>query len=110
MSKRFAQLEEHLKKELKAGNDSKSSVGFSRNFSYNIDVVLKQFLLISFTCYLQEIKSQIVSEYNDTKNDPVHQQIKRRFHYLHDKLSHIKRLVLEYDSQNGNGGGGSLHN
>lgn len=26
-----------------------------------------------------------------------YQKAKRRFQYLHDKLSHIKRLVLEYD-------------
>jgi len=26
--------------------------------------------------------------------------MKKRFHYLHDKLSHIKRLILEYESEN----------
>lgn len=43
-------------------------------------------------------------DYNETKRDPVHKEIKRRFHYLHEKLSHIKRLVLEYDTQNCGGG------
>ncbi|XP_003395885.1 RNA polymerase II elongation factor Ell [Bombus terrestris] len=47
----------------------------------------------------QEIKQQIFDEYNETKNDPKHKETKHRFHYLHEKLSHIKRLVLEYDAQ-----------
>ncbi|KRT78833.1 hypothetical protein AMK59_7726, partial [Oryctes borbonicus] len=45
----------------------------------------------------KDIRRQIVSEYKQNKQDPKHQQTKRRFQYLHDKLSHIKRLVLEYD-------------
>lgn len=36
-------------------------------------------------------------EYEANKKDVEHQRAKRRFQYLHDKLSHIKRLVLEYD-------------
>ncbi|XP_063934249.1 RNA polymerase II elongation factor ELL-like [Zophobas morio] len=43
----------------------------------------------------QALKMQIVREYNENKKDLEHQKLKRRFHYLHDKLSHIKRLVLE---------------
>ncbi|EFA12366.2 hypothetical protein TcasGA2_TC002072 [Tribolium castaneum] len=45
----------------------------------------------------KDLKKQIVREYNENKNDLEHQKLKRRFQYLHDKLSHIKRLVLEYD-------------
>ncbi|XP_017761775.1 PREDICTED: RNA polymerase II elongation factor Ell isoform X2 [Eufriesea mexicana] len=48
----------------------------------------------------EEIRRQILQEYDETKRDPVHTETKRRFHYLHEKLSHIKRLVLEYDTQN----------
>ncbi|XP_015604168.1 RNA polymerase II elongation factor Ell isoform X2 [Cephus cinctus] len=79
VSKRFAQLEERLKQEMAYGNYERS----------------------------EEIKEQILEKYNETKRDPVHQETKRRFHYLHEKLSHIKRLVLEYDTQNGNAGSGS---
>lgn len=39
-------------------------------------------------------------EYKETKQDRVYQQMKERFDYLHDKLSHIKRLILEYDTEN----------
>lgn len=45
----------------------------------------------------QELKKQIVKEYNQKKEDMEHQQQKKRFQYLHDKLSHIKRLVQDYD-------------
>lgn len=47
----------------------------------------------------QAIGQQIVEEYNETKRDPEHQERKRRFHYLHEKLSHLKRLVSDYDAQ-----------
>ncbi|GJQ77633.1 hypothetical protein Trydic_g12761 [Trypoxylus dichotomus] len=50
----------------------------------------------------KDIRKQIVSEYKQNKQDPKHQQTKRRFQYLHDKLSHIKRLVLEYDQCHSN--------
>lgn len=44
-----------------------------------------------------EIKEQIMREYKLTKKDHRHQQAKRRFEYLHRKLSHIKGLVSQYD-------------
>ncbi|XP_076624915.1 suppressor of Triplolethal [Colletes latitarsis] len=72
VSKRFSQLQERLKQEEASGNWEE----------------------------YQEIRQQILYEYNETKRDPVHKETKRRFHYLHEKLSHIKRLVLEYDTQN----------
>lgn len=40
---------------------------------------------------------QIVKEYEDTKNCPKFQKCRKRMFYLHDKLAHIKGLVLEYD-------------
>lgn len=56
---------------------------------------------ISPCCFvLQAIRQLILYEYNEIKRDPKHREMKRRFHYLHEKLSHIKRLVLEYDTQN----------
>ncbi|XP_018365149.1 PREDICTED: RNA polymerase II elongation factor Ell [Trachymyrmex cornetzi] len=48
----------------------------------------------------EETKEQIYREYKETKQNPVYQQMKERFDYLHNKLSHIKRLILEYDSEN----------
>ncbi|XP_026666494.1 RNA polymerase II elongation factor Ell isoform X2 [Ceratina calcarata] len=77
VSKRFTQLQERLKQEEAAGNWEEYA----------------------------EIKQQIIDEYDETKRDPRHKETKRRFHYLHEKLSHIKRLVLEYDTQNCGSGG-----
>ncbi|XP_018339357.1 PREDICTED: RNA polymerase II elongation factor Ell isoform X1 [Trachymyrmex septentrionalis] len=51
----------------------------------------------------EETKEQIYREYKETKQNPVYQQMKERFDYLHNKLSHIKRLILEYDSENAAG-------
>lgn len=50
----------------------------------------------------KEIKSLIFNEYqnNQKKN---HQEKKQKFHYLHQKLSHIKRLVHDYDMTITNG-------
>lgn len=45
----------------------------------------------------KDIEKQIVREYELSKKDCEHQMAKKRFQYLHDKLSHIKRLVNEYD-------------
>ncbi|KAK2583444.1 hypothetical protein KPH14_009418 [Odynerus spinipes] len=75
VSGRFKQLEERLKEEEAIGNIE--------------------------GC--KEVKRQILMEYNETKRDPLQRETKRRFHYLHEKLSHIKRLVLEYDTQNNTG-------
>lgn len=44
------------------------------------------------------IKNKIITEYNRNKKNPKYQGIKQRFQYLHDKLSHIKKLVLEFES------------
>ncbi|CAG9815350.1 unnamed protein product [Phaedon cochleariae] len=51
----------------------------------------------------KDIRRQIVSEYQESKKDAEHLRAKRRFQYLHDKLSHIKRLVTEYDQQMADG-------
>lgn len=67
VSRRFAELEERLKQE------DVNSEGY------------------------RDLKKQIVKEYQQNKQDTDHQKIKQRFQYLHDKLSHIKRLVLEFD-------------
>ena len=40
---------------------------------------------------------QIVKEYEETKNSAKFQKCRKRMFYLHDKLAHIKSLVLEYD-------------
>ncbi|XP_012232922.1 RNA polymerase II elongation factor Ell [Linepithema humile] len=50
------------------------------------------------TARAQVYKEQILRDYNACKNDPRHLQMKTRFDYLHDKLSHIKRLILEYET------------
>ncbi|XP_054285714.1 RNA polymerase II elongation factor ELL [Macrosteles quadrilineatus] len=45
----------------------------------------------------KKIKQQILQEYKESKKDKDHLNARNRFQYLHEKLSHIKRLVLEYD-------------
>lgn len=55
---------------------------------------------VAFFFSFQETKAQIFREYKETKQNRVYQQMKERFDYLHNKLSHIKRLILEYDSEN----------
>lgn len=44
------------------------------------------------------IKGQIYREYEDNKHDPKYQGVRRKFNFLHKKLSHIKKLVMEYDN------------
>lgn len=48
---------------------------------------------------MQMIMKKIVAEYNKSKRDLKHQKVKQRFEYLHDKLTHIKRLVAEFDQR-----------
>ncbi|RWS15295.1 elongation factor RNA polymerase II-like protein [Dinothrombium tinctorium] len=45
------------------------------------------------------IMDQIIKEYEETKRDPKFNEQKKRFSYLHGKLSHIKKLVMDYDKQ-----------
>ncbi|KAK7069776.1 hypothetical protein SK128_022774, partial [Halocaridina rubra] len=45
------------------------------------------------------IRAQIIKEYNATKSDNDYLRKKQRYDYLHDKLTHIKRLVREYDRE-----------
>uniref|UniRef100_A0A146MD56 RNA polymerase II elongation factor ELL n=4 Tax=Lygus hesperus TaxID=30085 RepID=A0A146MD56_LYGHE len=69
VSKRFTQLDEKLKRE------ERGSEGWQR------------------------IKDQIMREYEENKRNVKHQDARRRFQYLHEKLSYIKKLVLDYDSK-----------
>ncbi|KAG8268526.1 hypothetical protein J6590_023904 [Homalodisca vitripennis] len=46
----------------------------------------------------KRIKNQILQEYQESKKDKQHHDARKRFQYLHDKLSHIKKLVLDYDA------------
>jgi len=68
VSRRFAQLEEELRQESRG------------------------------TTAWQRIRSQIVREYRENRRDMKFQEAKRRFDHLHEKLAHIKRLVLEWDT------------
>lgn len=68
VSQRFAQLEEELRQESEGTNA------------------------------WQRIKSQIVREYKENMRDMKFQEAKRRFDHLHEKLAHIKRLVLDWDT------------
>ncbi|XP_025209136.1 RNA polymerase II elongation factor ELL [Melanaphis sacchari] len=46
------------------------------------------------------LEKQILQEYNERKHDDKYQAAKTRFDYLHNKLSHIKDLVHDYDKHN----------
>lgn len=60
-------------------------------------------MVLNHSLYLflfqQKIKEQIVNEYYANKRDKKYQDSRQKFQYLHEKLSHIKRLVADYDSQ-----------
>ncbi|CAH0687784.1 unnamed protein product [Spodoptera exigua] len=45
----------------------------------------------------QSIEQRIVDEYRRVNNDPAYKQERRRVNYLHRKLTHIKRMVYQYD-------------
>ncbi|XP_055537943.1 RNA polymerase II elongation factor Ell isoform X2 [Wyeomyia smithii] len=45
----------------------------------------------------KEIQRQIIKEYDESIKDIRFQETKQRFNYLHNKLSHIKHLVHDYD-------------
>lgn len=45
----------------------------------------------------KEIQRQIIKEYDESIKDIKFQETKQRFNYLHNKLSHIKHLVHDYD-------------
>jgi hypothetical protein len=45
----------------------------------------------------EDIKQKIIMEFKRTSSDSQHQEDKERFRYLHQKLSHIKQLVMDYD-------------
>lgn len=49
---------------------------------------------------MQILENQILQEYNERKHDDQYQAAKTRFDYLHNKLSHIKDLVHDYDKHN----------
>ncbi|KAK7116690.1 RNA polymerase II elongation factor ELL-like [Littorina saxatilis] len=45
----------------------------------------------------EELRSKVLQEYEQQKNDSKFLQRKQRVNYLHGKLGHIKRLIMEYD-------------
>lgn len=50
-----------------------------------------------FVLGLQELKRQILEEYQNLQRDGRHQRDVEKFNYLHQKLAHIKHLVGKYD-------------
>lgn len=85
VSKRFIQLEAELKQQ--GENSPRFKVSFMLLIGSSVNC----------NFYSQEIKKRIVREYYEMKKDLEHQRAKNRFQYLHEKLSHIKKLVSEYD-------------
>lgn len=56
------------------------------------------FFSIVVDLLLQKIKKEIVMRYKAVKNNKNYQATKQKFQYLHDKLSHIKKLVSDFDN------------
>lgn len=52
--------------------------------------------MISFSAF-QNVKNQILNEYRMVRKDPNYIEHRKRCDYLHKKLGHIKKLILEYD-------------
>jgi RNA polymerase II elongation factor ELL len=48
----------------------------------------------------QDVKEQIVGEYQRNKDDQTYQEARNSFQYLHEKLAHIKKLVHDFDTSN----------
>ncbi|KAI9588378.1 hypothetical protein GQX74_004223 [Glossina fuscipes] len=46
-----------------------------------------------------KIKNQILNEYHRVRNEEAINRDKQRFDYLHEKLAHIKQLVMDYDKK-----------
>lgn len=86
--------------------DFNSQYNEYRNLHKAIDKVSKRFSHLEEelrqqhegTTAWQRIKSQIVREYRENLRDAKYREAKRRFQHLHEKLAHIKRLVLEWDT------------
>ncbi|GAB0098035.1 RNA polymerase II elongation factor Ell [Sergentomyia squamirostris] len=88
VSKKFAELEEALRfEEKRLRREERDDLKFR----------------------VREIKKRILNEYKETMRNRNHQESKRRFQYLHQKLSHIKKLVNEFDLTLTNGNGILTH-
>ncbi|XP_022919717.2 RNA polymerase II elongation factor Ell [Onthophagus taurus] len=97
--------------------DFKNSYDEYRELHAVVDKVSRRFVELeerlnqvdTKTPMYNDIRRQILREYRQNKNDQQHQQVKRKFEYLHEKLSHIKRLVTEYDQKVAQSSGGGNH-
>ncbi|GAB6019015.1 hypothetical protein CHUAL_000646 [Chamberlinius hualienensis] len=49
----------------------------------------------------KKVKDQILREYDEMKLDSKYQDARQKFQLMHEKLSHIKRLIFDYDQLNG---------
>lgn len=77
------------------------------NLKNNIDAVATKFIELDSSLrkttkgtpeYLR-IQEEIMTAYNKQQQDEKYHRMKCRCEELHQKLSHIKRLVMEYDNQ-----------
>ncbi|CAB3378188.1 Hypothetical predicted protein [Cloeon dipterum] len=47
----------------------------------------------------KSLRSRILKEYEENKSNSEYQNAKQRLNYLHEMLSHVKQLVLDFDKQ-----------
>uniref|UniRef100_A0A3Q4A958 OCEL domain-containing protein n=1 Tax=Mola mola TaxID=94237 RepID=A0A3Q4A958_MOLML len=89
-------------------NDFNAEYSEYRGLHARIESITRQFTVLDNelkqlqqgTEKYKTIHNQILQEYHKIKRtNPNYSQDKNRCEYLHNKLSHIKRLIAEYDQQ-----------
>jgi hypothetical protein len=50
------------------------------------------------TSEYKRFSETVMNEYSRYSQDPVYQEANMNFHYLHNKLAHIRQLVHDYDT------------
>lgn len=91
VSKRFAALEAQLNQLEPGSHTWKVRLII---FIGDLNGFLKR---IAFSFFFQRMKSKIMQEYAARQQDKTYVDNKKEFLYLHEKLSHIKGLVTQYD-------------
>jgi RNA polymerase II elongation factor ELL len=47
----------------------------------------------------KRITQEVLKEYERCSRDQVYQEANQNFHYLHNKMAHIRKLVHDYDTK-----------
>ena len=92
VTRRFRQLEKEIRGVRQGTEDYEVSSGRTS---------IPQYSSVRALCHLrhtfQNVKSRIINEYREIKRDRKYIDQRKRCDYLHGKLGHIKRLIVDYD-------------